>query len=170
MADSHVRRKYTIVGIDPGTTVGLAIMDLNGEPLEVFSAKNYSISDVVAWIISRGRPLIVASDVTPTPATVRKIARLFASPFRDLDGPLSTDEKIALTKGEGYEYRNKHERDALAACVNAFRHYKNKFVQVQKKTPEGVNVEEVKALVVKGASISAAINRLIAVKGEKENA
>ncbi|MEA2075319.1 MAG: DUF460 domain-containing protein [Euryarchaeota archaeon] len=168
MADSHARRKYTIVGIDPGTTMGIAIIDLNGKPVEVFSAKNYSISDAIAMIISHGRPLIVASDVTPTPAMVKKIGSMFASPVHDLDESLSTEEKIALTKGEGYKYKNAHERDALAACVNAFKRYKKKFAQVQKKTPAGVNVEEVKALVVKGVSISAAINRLISAEAEKE--
>jgi len=168
MADSHARRRYTIVGIDPGTTVGIAMIDLRGKPVEVFSAKNYSISDAIAWIAARGRPLIVASDVTPTPAMVKKISSVFASPVHDLDESLSTDEKIALTKGEDYEYKNAHERDALAACVNAFRHYKRKFTQVQKKTPVGVNVEAVKAMVVKGVSISAAIDRLIAPDEAKE--
>lgn len=168
MADSHARRRYTIVGIDPGTTVGIAMIDLRGKPVEVFSAKNYSISDTIAWIAARGRPLIVASDVTPTPAMVKKISSVFASPVHDLDESLSTDEKIALTKGEDYEYKNAHERDALAACVNAFRHYKRKFTQVQKKTPAGVNVEAVKAMVVKGVSISAAIDRLIAPEEAKE--
>jgi predicted RNase H-like nuclease (RuvC/YqgF family) len=168
MADSHARRRYTIVGIDPGTTVGIAMIDLRGKPIEVFSAKNYSISDAIAWIAARGRPLIVASDVTPTPAMVKKISSVFASPVHDLDESLSTDEKIALTKGEDYEYKNAHERDALAACVNAFRHYKRKFTQVQKKTPVGVNVEAVKAMVVKGVSISAAIDRLIAPDEAKE--
>ncbi len=40
---------------------------------------------------------------------------------------------------------------------------------MQRKTPVGVDVEEVKVLVVKGVSISAAINRLISAKeGEKK--
>lgn len=166
MAHPHTRRKRIIVGIDPGTTVGLAIIDLSGKPIEVFSAKNYSISDAIAWIESHGTPLIVASDVTPTPAMVKKISSMFAAPGHELDESLSTEEKIALTKGEGYGYKNPHERDALAACVYALKRYKKKFTQVQKKTPPGVDVEEVKALVVKGVSISAAIDRLISAQGE----
>ena len=167
MADSHEKRNYTIVGIDPGTTIGVAIIDLNGKPVEVFSSKNYSIADAITRIISRGRPLIVASDVTPTPSVVKKIGVLFSSFVHEIDGSLSTEEKIALTKGEGYEYENVHERDALAACIKAFKRYKKKFSQVQKKTPPGVNVEEVKALVVKGMSISAAINGLISAREER---
>ena len=88
MAYPHTRRKHIIVGIDPGTTVGLAIIDLSGKPIEVFSAKNYSISDAIAWIESHGTPLIVASDVTPTPAMVKKISSMFAALGHELDESL----------------------------------------------------------------------------------
>ncbi len=161
-------RRYIIVGIDPGTTIGVAIIDLEGNPIEVFSSKNYSCSDVIERIISHGNPLIVASDVTPTPSTVKRISRIFSSPVHELDESLAIEEKIALTKGRGYKYNNVHERDALAACVNAFRRYKKKFSQVHRKTPPGVDVEEVKALVIKGVSISDAIDRLIRAKEEEE--
>lgn len=170
MAYSHspARRKYTFVGVDPGTTIGVAIIDLEGNPIEVFSSKNYSCSDVVERIIARGNPLIVASDVTPTPSTVKRISRIFSSPVHELDKSLATEEKIALTKGRGYKYNNVHERDALAACVNAFQRYKKKFSQVHRKTPLGVDVEEVKAMVIKGVPISDAIDRLIRAKEDKE--
>ncbi len=161
---AHVRRRYTIVGIDPGTTIGVAMLDLDGRPIDVFSAKNYSVSDVVARIISLGKPLIVASDVTPTPSKVKRISSIFSTLVPELDESISLQDKIALTKGAGYEYKNAHERDALAASVNAFKRYRKKFLQVQKKTPAGVDVEEVKAQVVKGVSISAAIDRLISEK------
>jgi predicted RNase H-like nuclease (RuvC/YqgF family) len=168
MAYSSIKRSYTIVGIDPGTTIGVAMLDLDGRPIDIFSSKNYSVSDAVARIISLGKPLIVASDVTPTPSMVKRISSIFSSLVPELDESLSLEEKIALTKGAGYKYKNAHERDALAACVNAFKRYKKKFSQVQKKTPAGVDVEEVKAQVVKGVSISAAIDRLISVEGENK--
>ncbi len=168
MAYSAVRRKYTFVGIDPGTTVGVAIIDLDGKPIEVFSSKNYSFSDMIERIISRGKPLIVASDVTPTPSTVKRISRIFSSPVHELAESLSTEEKVALTKGKGYKYNNVHERDALAACVNAFQRYKKKLSQVHRKTPPSVDVEEVKVMVIKGVSISDAIDRLIRAKEDKE--
>ncbi|MFZ2071665.1 MAG: DUF460 domain-containing protein [Halobacteriota archaeon] len=163
------RRKYTIVGIDPGTTVGVAMLDLNGNPIDVFSAKNYSVSDMIRLIISRGKPLVVASDVTPTPSMVEKVSTIFSSHVHELNNCLTIEEKRSLTKGAGYAYKNVHERDALAACVNAFRRYKKKFSQVQKKTPPGVDVEEVKALVIKGVSITAAINRLISESAKEED-
>ncbi len=164
MAYSSIKRSYTLVGIDPGTTIGVAMLDLDGRPIDIFSSKNYSVSDVVSRIISLGKPLIVASDVTPTPAMVKRISSIFSILVPELDESLSLEEKIALTKGAGYEYKNAHERDALAASVTAFKRYRKKFSQVQKKTPAGVDVEEVKAQVVKGVSISAAIDKLISLK------
>ena len=144
------------------------MLDLDGRPIDVFSSKNYSISDLVARIISLGKPLIVASDVTPTPSMVKRISSVFSTLAPELDESLSLEEKIALTKGAGYEYKNAHERDALAASVTAFKRYRKKFSQVQKKTPAGVDVEEVKAQVVKGVSISAAIDGLIRLKRENK--
>ncbi|MBN1455485.1 MAG: DUF460 domain-containing protein [Methanomicrobia archaeon] len=168
MAYPHAQRTYTIVGIDPGTTVGIAILDLDGNPVDVFSAKNYSLSDAIERIITRGRPLIIASDVAPTPAMVKKIGSLIASHVPELEESLSMEEKLALTRGECFEYRNAHERDALAASLHAFKQYKAKFAQIQKKTPAGVDEAEVKALVIKGVSISAAINRLLTAREEKK--
>ncbi len=155
------RHRYTIVGIDPGTTLGLAMLDLDGNPVEVFSSKNCSFSDAIRRIISHGTPLIVASDVSPTPSMVKRISNALSSHLHELHESLSIEDKIALTKDERYTYQNVHERDALAACLYAFKHYSKKFAQVRKKTPPGVDVEEVKALVIKGVSISAAIKRLI---------
>ena len=53
---SPARRKYTFVGIDPGTTIGIAMIDLEGKLIEVLNSKNYSFSDAISWIIiSRGK-------------------------------------------------------------------------------------------------------------------
>jgi predicted RNase H-like nuclease (RuvC/YqgF family) len=71
------KRKYTIVGIDPGTTVGIAILSLNGELLFSNSFQGYVSrssrqADIRSW-----KPAIVATDVYPTPAAVEKIRRSF---------------------------------------------------------------------------------------------
>ena len=149
------RRGYIIVGLDPGTTTGIAALNLRGELVDLISSRAISSSDVIEWIAARGRPLIVATDVTPTPGAVEKVKRAFNailfSPGTDMAG----EEKIALGKELGY--RNDHERDALAAALAAFKRYKNKFMQVEKKAPAEVDPDEIKALVVRGYSIENAI-------------
>ncbi len=156
----NVRHRHIIVGIDPGTTVGVAIMDLNGRLLDVFSAKNCSFSDIINRIISYGKPVVVATDVSPTPSAVRKMGSIFASVVNELKASMTVEYKEKLTAKYGYRCKNTHERDALAACIDAFNKYKKKFAQVGKKTPPEIE-EEVKAMVIRGISIQKAINMLL---------
>lgn len=154
------RRSYTIIGLDPGTTTGIAALSLNGDLIDVISAREMSSSDVIEWIAARGRPLIVATDVFPTPGAVEKVKRAFNAVLYSPGADVPAEEKIALAKEFGY--RNDHERDSLAAAISAYKKYKNKFLQVDKKVPPEVDPDEVKALVVKGYSIENAISELTA--------
>jgi len=153
------RRGYIIVGLDPGTTTGIAALNLSGDLVDLISSRAMSSSDVIEWIAARGRPLVVATDVFPTPGAVEKVKRAFNavlfSPGADMPGV----EKIALGREVGY--RNDHERDALAAAFRAFKKYKNKFLQVEKKAPAEIDPDEVKALVVRGYSIENAVAEFI---------
>ena len=158
--------RYTIVGVDPGTTVGVAILDLNGKLLSVFSSKNCTFSSLINRIISYGKPLVVATDVSPTPSTVKKISTIFASVLHELNESMSVEYKERLTRG--YKCKNTHERDALAACLDAFHKYKTKFSQIRKKLPPNVPEEEVKAMVIRGISIKSAINKLKSERKEEE--
>lgn len=152
------RRGYIIVGLDPGTTTGIAALNLHGELIDLVSAREMSSSDVIEWIASRGRPLIVATDVFPTPGAVEKVKRSFNATLYSPGMDVPAEEKIALAREFGY--KNDHERDALAAASSAFKKYKNKFVQVDKKVPSEIDPDEVKAFVVKGYSIENAVSEL----------
>ena len=153
------RRGYIIVGLDPGTTTGIAALNLGGDLVDLISSRAMSSSDVIEWIAARGRPLVVATDVFPTPGAVEKVKRAFNavlfSPGADMPGV----EKIALGREVGY--RNDHERDALAAAFSAFKKYRNKFLLVEKKAPAEIDPDEVKALVVRGYSIENAVAEFI---------
>lgn len=149
------RRGYIIVGLDPGTTTGIAALSLKGELIDLTSARALSSSDVVEWIAARGRPLIIATDVFPTPGAVEKVKRAFNAVLFSPGADVPAEEKIALAREFGY--KNDHERDALAAASSAFKKYRNKFQLVEKKVPPEVDPDEVKALVVKGYSIENAV-------------
>jgi len=152
------KRKIVIAGIDPGTTTGLALLDLDGTLIKLQSSREMSVSDVIEIVALYGRPLIVATDVRPIPGTVEKIRRSFNAISGEPDTSLATEEKIELAKP--YGYKNDHERDALAAAAHTFRKFKNKFDQIRKKVPPGIDVDEAIALVMKGDSIDSAIARL----------
>lgn len=150
------RRGYIIAGVDPGTTTGIAALNLRGELVDLVSARAMSPPDVVEWLAERGKPLVVATDVFPPPGAVEKVKRSFSSVLYSPGSDIPSEEKIALARE--YGYRNDHERDALAAAVSAYKRYKNKFQQVEKKCPPDLDPEEVKALVVRGLSIDQAIS------------
>jgi len=153
------RRGYIIVGLDPGTTTGIAALNLSGDLVDLISSRAMSSSDVIEWIAARGRPLVVATDVFPTPGAVEKVKRAFNAVLFTPGGDMPGVEKIALGREVGY--RNDHERDALAAAFSALKKYKNKFLQVEKKAPAEIDPDEVKALVVRGYSIENAVAEFI---------
>lgn len=153
------RRGYILVGLDPGTTTGIAALNLSGELVDLISSRAMSSADVIEWISARGKPLIVATDVYPTPGAVEKVRRAFNAVLYSPGSDVPAEEKIAL--GREFGYKNDHERDALAASASAFRKYKNKFLQVEKKVPSDIDPDEVKALVVRGFSIENAIMQFV---------
>jgi predicted RNase H-like nuclease (RuvC/YqgF family) len=142
------RRDHVVVGIDPGTTTAVALLDLDGSPLDVHSTRTADTAEVIEWIIEHGRPVLVAADVEPMPDTVEKIRRSFDAggwiPERDLP----VDEKLHRTREEPYD--NDHERDALAAALFAFDDHAEQFERVAAKTPPELDRGEVIARVVGG--------------------
>ncbi|WP_123534865.1 DUF460 domain-containing protein [Halosimplex salinum] len=142
------RRDHVVVGVDPGTTTAVAIVGLDGEVLDVLSTRTADSADVTEWIVERGRPVIVAADVTPMPETVEKLRRSFDAagwtPSRDLP----VDVKQHRTREEGYD--NDHERDAMAAAFGAFDAHTDQFDRIAAKVPPGQEVGPVIARVVTG--------------------
>ncbi|MEM2934296.1 MAG: DUF460 domain-containing protein [Methanocellales archaeon] len=162
------RHRYIIVGIDPGTTTAIAILDLNGDLKSSISSRVFSFADIVEHISANGDPLVIATDVTPTPAAVERIKRVFNAVLYTPPRFISAEEKINLAKRFGYA--NDHERDAIAAALLAFNSYKSKFAQIEKKAPAPLNIEELKAMVVRGTSVDSAILQLTSPKVEAPEA
>lgn len=152
------KRDYIIVGIDPGTTTAIAVLTLEGELRMLHSGRTISIPDVIEMIAEQGRPLIIASDVFPTPNAVEKIRRAFNAVSGSPDDVLTAEDKIEFAAPYGYS--NSHERDAIAAAASAYRKNKNKFEQIKKKIPRGMDADEVIAQVVRGKSVDAVISAL----------
>ncbi len=142
------RRDHVVVGIDPGTTTAVAVVGLDGEVLDVLSTRTADTAAVIEWIIERGRPVVVAADVTPMPETVEKIRRSFDAAGWEPDRDLPVDTKKHRTRTEGWD--NDHERDALAAALHAFDDHEDQFERVATKVPPQHEVGEVVARVVAG--------------------
>ena len=137
------RREAVVVGIDPGTTTAVAVVDLDGELLNVTSSRSSDTAEVIKWIIERGRPVVVAADVRSMPSTVEKIRRSFDAAGWTPEDDLRVVEKKRATSENEYRLENDHERDAAAAAVFAYRDHAEQFDAVSKKTPRDVDEDDV---------------------------
>ncbi|WP_332897689.1 DUF460 domain-containing protein [Haladaptatus sp. CMSO5] len=155
------RRDHVLVGIDPGTTTGVAIVGLDGEVLDVLSTRTADTAAVIEWIIERGRPILVAADVTPMPETVEKFRRSFTAAAWEPTSDLPVDEKQHRTREEGYD--NDHERDAMAAALFAYDAHEDQFDRIAQKVPAPVDRGEVTARVLAGGeTVEAVLDDLLA--------
>ncbi|MDD1693683.1 MAG: DUF460 domain-containing protein [Methanoregula sp.] len=153
--------RYLIVGIDPGTTTGIAAIDLDGNLLHLASSRQMNMADVIESLYKAGKPLIIASDVEPMPFTVEKIRRAFAAVAFTPKQDTSVEMKMELTSP--FEYANDHERDALSAALDAYRQYRHRFQSLMKRIPPGHDLDEVRARVIRGQSLDQVIGEMNAV-------
>ncbi|WP_336024042.1 DUF460 domain-containing protein [Halobellus salinisoli] len=151
------RRDHVVVGIDPGTTTAAAVVGLDGRILDVYSTRTADTADVIEWLIERGRPVVVAADVTPMPETVEKFRRSFDAAGWTPNSDLPIDEKLHRTREASYE--NDHQRDALAAALFALDDHEDQFERISKKVPPDVERGEVIARVVAGEESVEAVLR-----------
>jgi predicted RNase H-like nuclease (RuvC/YqgF family) len=140
------RRDPVVVGIDPGTTTAAAVVGTDGEVLDVMSTRTADTAAVIEWIIERGRPLVVAADVTPMPETVEKIRRSFDAAGWEPDRDLPVDVKKHRTREVGYD--NDHERDAIAAAFGAYDAHRDQFERIAAKVPPREDLTTVLSRVV----------------------
>lgn len=111
-----------IIGVDPGTTTAVAILDLDGEQIATRSEKEFDQSSINSFIVAHGKPLIIATDVTPAPQFVEKLVSTFGAELYQPDNDLGQDEKEALLQNDEHSF-DSHTRDAIAAARKASHAY-----------------------------------------------
>jgi predicted RNase H-like nuclease (RuvC/YqgF family) len=125
------------VGIDPGTTTGIAIMDLSGEVVLMWSGKNAGKAEISKVISRTGIPVVISCDTNPPPRMVEKIAATFSSRLEVPKEDFLRKDKYLMTKefnGEGERiFRNRHERDALASALYGWGRVKNLVSRIDKR-------------------------------------
>jgi hypothetical protein len=159
-------RRYTIIGIDPGTTTAVAAIDLNGNLIDVKSKKGWSPGDVLEFISGMGNPVVVATDKNNPPEYVLKIKAAFNAVLYTPKEDMSIEKKKNLTNR--YKILNDHERDALAAAIDAFNSFKNKLRNVEKRIPAGLDTDKVKAEIIKGTPLKDFLKEKVEKEEEKE--
>jgi len=168
-ARSHGRfKRKLVIGIDPGTTCGLAVLDLDSRPILIESSKGTTRETVIHKISEAGDAIIVASDVSPPPDFVRKVASSLNAIIFAPEAAIESTEKHLIVQDyaaqHGIKSLDPHSHDALAAALKAFRNYSVKFKQVEasvRTLDKQVPLDEAKALVARGYTIKRALDLLI---------
>ncbi|MCS7118739.1 MAG: DUF460 domain-containing protein [Archaeoglobaceae archaeon] len=159
-------KRYLIIGVDPGTTTAVAIIDLSGNLIKVKSKKDWSLSDVLEFINSYGKPVIIATDKKNPPEFVNKVRSSFNAILYSPREDLSTEKKRDLTSK--YRFLNDHERDALSSAIDALKNYESKFRNIEKRLPTGYDLEKAKAEILRGATLKSLFEPQSMEKVEKK--
>lgn len=118
-----------ILGIDPGTTTAYAVLDIDGNLVEVKSKKDYSFSSLILDVIKHGKILLIGTDVKEIPYFIKKVSRKVGSKIISPYYNIKVEEKKELTKE--YKTSNDHERDALASAIIAFKRKRSLFSKIE---------------------------------------
>ncbi len=129
-----------IIGLDPGTTTGLAILSARtGAILYLYSAREFSTSQIIRKITKFGKAVLVCADVNfPPPYGVQRLSRnLGAQIYAPSSRATARTEKRGVVQDylEKYEISEKYDnhcRDALFAAIKGFNSIKPKIISILK--------------------------------------
>ncbi|MGC8478803.1 MAG: DUF460 domain-containing protein [Candidatus Micrarchaeia archaeon] len=149
---------HIIAGVDPGATIGVSCISLDGELVLAAHGSGKGIMWVVETIRSAGTPSLIASDKHKVGSLVKKVGAIFSTRVFYPERDISLEEKKEFARASNI--KNPHERDALAAAIFAFNEYKNKLKQAERIALENnyENVDEIKAKVLSRYSIDEALH------------
>lgn len=147
-------RKPIIVGLDPGNITAYAILGINGGLVAISHSRYYNVSSIISEVVKFGRPIIISTDRKKCPNFVKAVAGNLGSRLFTPKEDLSNVKKIKLVdtflkfQKEFIEIENKHERDALAAALSAFRNVKPLLKKIEDGIKNKDKAEKVKEVVL----------------------
>lgn len=104
-----------VAGIDPGTTVGFCVLEMNGRVVSLQSSKALTLDRIIEKTVHLGRLVIVGCDKRKVPEFVSKYAAQFRAKTISPDHDLSIEEKRELVGTR--KTINSHEFDSLASAL-----------------------------------------------------
>ncbi len=162
---SSLRR--LIVGIDPGLTIGLSIMDLNGRILKINSYREASRGQIIREITYYGKPSLICVDVYPYPAYVEKISAALNSRLYTPRSVMTVSEKNEISRKlamqQGINVKNAHQRDSLASAYKGYAKFRSEFERIERNYRDVYDKsirDEIKDLLVKGKTLTDAIEEI----------
>ena len=128
-----MNKNLLIVGVDPGTTLAYAILDVNGNLIKLRSSKNLNLSRLIFDTIRYGKIIVVGCDVCKVPSFVQEYAIKIGAKIICPKEDLGVREKRGLVRGK---VKNRHQRDALASAIFAHKKIKNLLTKIDNYVKE----------------------------------
>ena len=153
-------KKLLIVGIDPGTTIGYAAIDIDGRLISLNSSKELDLNLLISQIIGLGRVVLVGTDKGKTPGFVDAFATKLGAKIVTPKADLKVGEKRAMT--HNFDFANEHQGDALASALLAYKSTKPLLDKidffVQENKMQDIKDEIKELVILKGISIKSAVD------------
>ncbi|MDI3544543.1 MAG: uncharacterized protein PWQ28_824 [Candidatus Woesearchaeota archaeon] len=129
-------RRALIVGIDPGTTIGLCIIDFNADLIELSSHRNIKIDSIIRRIIENGKAIVISCDKKKIPEYVNEIRATLGCIVYAPKEDLNVIEKELIIKEFGFDeaVNDSHQRDACASALFAYKRLRQKIDKIRERT------------------------------------
>jgi len=159
----------TIVGLDPGTTLGLAILDLDSNAVCLDSYRVHDLKTVINKIFEFGRPLVLATDKVKVPAFIQNLSSKVGLKVVTPKYDLLLKEKNEINRIYGNLAANSHERDALAGAFLAYKSLRFTIEKVRKGAPEEKFEDALFQVITKEQNLSSVLKLLSNQKIKQNN-
>lgn len=162
-------KKLLIAGVDPGTTIGYAILDIEGNLLRLNSSKQIDLNRLISETITLGKIVLVGTDKAKVPSLVEAFATKLGAKTASPQEDLKVYEKREMTRG--FSFSDEHQGDALASALFAYKEIKPLLAKIDSYVNETNKHEirnKIKAIVItKKISIKSAVD-IIEKKNEED--
>lgn len=162
-------KKLLIAGIDPGTTVGYAFLDIEGNLLCLNSSKQIDLNFLVSEAVKFGKVVLVGTDKSKAPGLVESFAAKLGARVIIPQHDLKVDEKRKMTKD--FRFQDSHQGDALASALLAYKETKALLDKIdffaEENSRQSIRNEIKELVIAKRLSIKAAA-ALIEKKAEED--
>jgi len=158
-----ITKPLVAVGIDPGTTLGYAVVGLEGDVVMVGSARGAGLQQLIEAVTYYGKPVIVGTDKAKLPELVYQFSAKTGARIVAPETDLLVAEKKELIKG--IEAQNSHENDALSSALFALKRFSQRLSKIEpylRDVRKERLVEDVKRLIIMrdGLSVADAVRML----------
>jgi hypothetical protein len=125
-----IMKKPIFIGIDPGTTTGYAVLDLDGKLIKTGSSKQVGLNSLIDIIFEVGLPVACGTDKAKVPDLIEKFSIKTGCKKIKPDNDLKVGEKRELAKGK--KFKNSHEMDAIASAYLTYNKFASKIRKIRR--------------------------------------